>query len=42
VSENVYRQVKWGLIGAGDFGLIYAQILKEQKKTPSGPPKHTE
>ncbi len=29
MSDSIYRQVKWGLIGAGDFGLIYAQILKQ-------------
>lgn len=29
MSDKTYRQVKWGLIGAGDFGLIYAQILKQ-------------
>ena len=29
MSEKDYRRVKWGLIGAGDFGLIYAQILKQ-------------
>ena len=29
MSGNNYRQVKWGLIGAGDFGLIYAQIMKQ-------------
>jgi UDP-N-acetylglucosamine 3-dehydrogenase len=29
VSDKYYRRVKWGLIGAGDFGLIYAQIMKK-------------
>ena len=24
-----YRRVKWGLIGAGEFGLLYAHILKQ-------------
>jgi UDP-N-acetylglucosamine 3-dehydrogenase len=27
MSKEEYRRVKWGLIGAGDFGLIYAQIM---------------
>lgn len=29
MSSSDYRRVKWGLIGAGDFGLIYAQIMKQ-------------
>ena len=29
MSGENYRRVKWGLIGAGDFGLIYAQIMKQ-------------
>ena len=29
MSKNDYRRVKWGLVGVGDFGQIYAQILKQ-------------
>jgi len=29
MGNNTYRRVKFGLIGAGDFGLIYAHILKQ-------------
>jgi UDP-N-acetylglucosamine 3-dehydrogenase len=29
MGNNAYRRVKFGLIGAGDFGLIYAHILKQ-------------
>ncbi|MFC2145454.1 Gfo/Idh/MocA family protein [Actinomycetota bacterium] len=29
MAKNDYRRVKWGLIGAGEFGLLYAHILKQ-------------
>lgn len=29
MKENKYRRVKWGLIGAGEFGLLYAQIMQK-------------
>ena len=29
MAKNDYRRVKWGLIGAGPFGLLYAHILNQ-------------
>ena len=29
MQKDTYRRIKFGLIGAGDFGLIYAHILKQ-------------
>ena len=29
MAKKDYRRVKWGLIGAGEFGMLYAHILKQ-------------
>ena len=29
MDDNIYRRVRFGLVGAGDFGMIYAHILKQ-------------